>query len=80
MMPNVQSSNDHEEKDNASSVTFQRANSLPAPCGIKTENLISAQNRGSIGTIVISSQVANESNTALKLKMRKSKFAKISKY
>ena len=74
MMPNVQSCNEHEEKDNASSVTFQRANSLPAPCGIKTENLISAQNRGSIGTIIISSQVANESNSALKRNMRKSKF------
>ena len=74
MMPNVQSSNDHEEKDNASSVTFQRANSLPAPCGIKTENLISAQNRGSIGAIVITRQVANQSNTGLKMKMRKRKF------
>ena len=73
-MDNAYNGNDNE-KDKLSSVTFKRNNSLPAPCGIKTENLISAQNRGSIGTIAISSQVANESNTALKLKMRKSKFA-----
>ena len=49
MMFNVQNTNEIDQKDKLSSQSFQRANSLPAPCGIKTENLISVQNRGSIG-------------------------------
>ena len=60
-MDNAYNGNDNE-KDKLSSVTFKRNNSLPAPCGIKTENLIRDQNRGSIGIIVTPTQLTKESN------------------
>ena len=79
MMFNVQSINEIDQKDKLSSQSFQRANSLPAPCGIKTENLISVQNRGSIGAIVVPTQHSKQSNIGLKAKIRKRKYILIFK-
>ena len=72
-MDNVHSSNVNEEEDKVSSFAFQRTNSLPAPCGIKTENLIRPQNRGSIGLIVIPTKLAQESKTDQQQTTNKSK-------
>ena len=60
-MDNVHSSNDNEEMDKLSSFASQRTNSLPAPCGIKNENLIRPPNRGSTGLIVIPTELTQNS-------------------
>ena len=72
-MDNAYNGSDNE-KDKLSSVTFKRNNSLPAPCGIKTENLIRDQNRGSIGIIVIPTKLGQESNIKPKCNRNEGKY------
>ena len=72
-MDNVHSSNDNEEMDKLSSFASQRTNSLPAPCGIKNENLIRPTNRGSTGLIVIPTELTQDSKIDQIYKTKKGK-------